>query len=222
MLSIHANRAHPPHVTALFRDGAQSFVLFEGATLAELAGCVHVIGKTHDGPPIAVHVQFDTPTEQEHAPAIELNEQLLNMMGQLRHALGRKILLSLSLASDLWTVRLDPSEVENTLINLAVKARPTLQEGGRLYIETRNLHVGVAGAAHGLTVGRYVRVTVTGTGAGASPQPGQTGWQFPHLEQGGLERGGSLSAGNPPLAHAMGLNFYTLSITFDAWVSAAT
>jgi hypothetical protein len=56
MLSVHANRPHPPHVTALFSDGAQSFMLFEGATLAELAGRIDVLGKTHDGSPIAVHV----------------------------------------------------------------------------------------------------------------------------------------------------------------------
>lgn len=64
MLSIHNIKPQASHVTALFRDGAQSFFLREGATLAELAGQINVLGIRHEGAPIAIHVQFDTPSSR--------------------------------------------------------------------------------------------------------------------------------------------------------------
>jgi hypothetical protein len=48
---------------ALFRDGAHSFLMRKGATLAELAGCIDALGASHEGAPVAIQVQFDTPSE---------------------------------------------------------------------------------------------------------------------------------------------------------------
>jgi len=62
MKSFHANRPQAPHVTALFRDGAHSFLLSEGATLAELATQVDDLGASHEGGPIVIHVEFDPPS----------------------------------------------------------------------------------------------------------------------------------------------------------------
>jgi hypothetical protein len=61
MKTFHANRPPAPHVTALFSDGTHSFVLSEGATLAELATRVDDLGASHEGAPIAIHVEFDSP-----------------------------------------------------------------------------------------------------------------------------------------------------------------
>ena len=62
MKSFHANRPQVPYVTALFVDGAHSFLLSQGATLAELATHVDDLGASHEGAPIAIHVEFDPPT----------------------------------------------------------------------------------------------------------------------------------------------------------------
>jgi len=62
MKIFHANRPQVPHVTALFRDGAHSFLLSEGATLAEPATHVDDLGASHEGGPIVIHVEFDPPT----------------------------------------------------------------------------------------------------------------------------------------------------------------
>lgn len=48
-------------VVALFKDGAQTFLLANGATLTELAGRIDALGVRHQGAPIAIHVQFDYP-----------------------------------------------------------------------------------------------------------------------------------------------------------------
>jgi hypothetical protein len=50
-----------PYVTALFVDGAHSFALSAGATLAELATHVGDLGASHEGAPISIHVEFDPP-----------------------------------------------------------------------------------------------------------------------------------------------------------------
>jgi hypothetical protein len=60
MLSIHAASQAPPHVTALFNDGAHSFPLPQGATLAELADRIEALTAMHDGAPISIHIGFDT------------------------------------------------------------------------------------------------------------------------------------------------------------------
>ena len=73
-------------------------------------------------------------------PAIvNLNEQVLNMMDLLRRSIGETIAVSTSLAGDLWTVRVDPSEIENAVLNLAINARDAMPQGGRLIIETHNV-----------------------------------------------------------------------------------
>jgi hypothetical protein len=61
MFSLATHKPHPPHVMALFNDGADSFLLSRGATLAELAEFIDELGSRHGGAPVAVNVQFDPP-----------------------------------------------------------------------------------------------------------------------------------------------------------------
>jgi hypothetical protein len=61
MFSLATHRPQPPHVMALFNDGADSFLLSRGTTLAELAEFIDELGSRHDGAPVAVNVQFDPP-----------------------------------------------------------------------------------------------------------------------------------------------------------------
>jgi len=61
MFSLATHRLHPPQVRALFNDGADSFLLSRGATLAELAEFIDELGSRHGGAPVAVNVQFDPP-----------------------------------------------------------------------------------------------------------------------------------------------------------------
>ncbi|MGL1710511.1 hypothetical protein ACSTJN_23465, partial [Vibrio parahaemolyticus] len=42
------------------------------------------------------------------------------------------------LAPDLWATRVDPSEIENAILNLAINARDAMPKGGMLNIETAN------------------------------------------------------------------------------------
>ena len=61
MLDTYANNRAPPHVTAHFNDGAHTFLLPQGATLAELADRIDELAALHEGAPISIHVDFDIP-----------------------------------------------------------------------------------------------------------------------------------------------------------------
>ncbi len=99
---------------------------------------------------------------------IKLNEQILNMMELLRRSLGETIVLTTSLDAELWTVRADPSEIENAVLNLAINARDAMSRGGRLLIETRNLNLAAEEdlSGYGVMPGEYIQMTVSDTGCG--------------------------------------------------------
>lgn len=103
---------------------------------------------------------------------VNLNDQVIGVRELLRRSLGENILLSTDLADELWTVRADPSEIENALVNLAINARDAMPEGGKLMVATRNAEIGPGEARveAGLTPGRYVQLTVSDTGCGMTPE----------------------------------------------------
>ena len=89
----------------------------------------------------------------------------------LRHSLGTDVQLETVLAGGLWQSHIDPNQLENAILNLAVNARDAMPEGGRLTIETANCHLDERYAANNLGVpaGQYVMIAVTDTGTGMSP-----------------------------------------------------
>ncbi|HEX5998770.1 MAG TPA: chemotaxis protein CheB [Hyphomicrobiaceae bacterium] len=102
---------------------------------------------------------------------VDLNEIALGMTEILRRTLGEQIMLNASLASDLWSTRVDPSETETAILNLAINARDAMPKGGQLIIETSNvaLRERDAAAAIGVEPGDYVKLAVTDTGSGMPP-----------------------------------------------------
>src|SRR6185436_3022552 len=76
--------------------------------------------------------------------------------------------LSVSLASELDRVRIDPRQVEQILMNLSVNARDAMPHGGRVTIETANATIDehFAQFTPGVVPGRYVLLAVTDSGMG--------------------------------------------------------
>ena len=103
---------------------------------------------------------------------LNLNEQVMGMVDLLRRTLGEDIDLNARLAPRLWTIRADPSEVENAVLNLAINARDAMPKGGRLIIETANIvaEEGEIGTIDQLRAGPYVRLSVSDTGIGMPPE----------------------------------------------------
>ena len=99
---------------------------------------------------------------------IELNHVLAGMEKMIRRLLGEDIDLHVGLDPDLGQVRMDPGNLEQVVMNLAVNSRDAMPTGGALTIETRNvvLDEGYAAEHIGATPGRYVMLALTDNGCG--------------------------------------------------------
>ena len=102
--------------------------------------------------------------------SINLNSFVLGLTDMLHRTLGETVYLSSALTPNLWSVRVDPSQVESAIVNLAVNARDAMPAGGRLVIETANVSIDQDRASHldGLNPGDYVQLSVSDTGEGMS------------------------------------------------------
>jgi CheY-like chemotaxis protein len=90
----------------------------------------------------------------------------------LRRIIGEHIYMETNLAPDLWAVRVDPSQIEQVVINLVVNARDAMPDGGRLTIETANVILDKEYVADhlGAQQGEHVRLSVGDTGIGMSAE----------------------------------------------------
>ncbi len=103
---------------------------------------------------------------------VNVNELVIGLAELFERTLGEQIALTTLLASRPWTVLVDPSELENAILNLAINARDAMPNGGRLVIETTNLSLAAPlteGVAN-LPAGDYVRISVTDTGMGMTAE----------------------------------------------------
>jgi CheY-like chemotaxis protein/two-component sensor histidine kinase len=98
----------------------------------------------------------------------DLNELVTGMEKLIRRMLGEDIELTMQLGTPLGKIRVDKTQIEQVLLNLAVNARDALPNGGTLSIATQNVDrvADVATDDDGLTPGPYVMLTVTDSGIG--------------------------------------------------------
>jgi two-component system NtrC family sensor kinase len=95
-------------------------------------------------------------------------------MSELLHrTIGEAVTVETVSASGLWKTAIDPSQLENAILNLAVNARDSMPAGGQLTIETSNAYLDEAYVAQsGVEVkpGQFVLVAVSDTGSGMSDE----------------------------------------------------
>ncbi|MGU3494576.1 response regulator [Xanthobacteraceae bacterium A53D] len=103
---------------------------------------------------------------------VNLGRFIANMDDLLHRALGEAVEIETIVACGLWNTLIDPGNVENALLNLAINARDAMEGHGRLIIELSNVHLDAAYAGRHADVvpGQYVLLAVTDTGCGMSPQ----------------------------------------------------
>ncbi len=99
---------------------------------------------------------------------LDLNAVVSDMDKMLRRLIGEDIDLITVLRPGLGMVKVDPGQIEQVIMNLAVNARDAMPDGGRLTIETANVVLSDEYAARAETVrpGPHVMLTVTDTGCG--------------------------------------------------------
>jgi PAS domain S-box-containing protein len=115
-------------------------------------------------------LSFSRQRKLEPVP-LDLNEQILGMMDLLRRSIGETVSVSTSLARTLGTICVDPSEIENAVLNLAINARDAMPRGGRLALETEDISLSPDDCvAYWLSPGQYVRLSISDTGSGMPPE----------------------------------------------------
>jgi len=102
---------------------------------------------------------------------------LLGMEDMLRRTLGGAVWLELSLARVSWSMRADPTQFENALLNLALNARDAMAgadgvASGRFAVDVADITLdqGATAAMPDVLPGQYVLFAVTDTGAGMTPE----------------------------------------------------
>lgn len=102
---------------------------------------------------------------------LSLNVLLTDITSLLQRIIGEHITLTVDCDPKLRPTRIDPTQFEQLIMNLAVNARDAMPNGGRLRIEARNVRVVLddRDAVEGVGVGEWVALTVTDTGSGMPP-----------------------------------------------------
>lgn len=99
---------------------------------------------------------------------LDLNRIVADLRTMLRRLLGEDIVIVTRLADDLGHIKVDPGQIEQLIVNLAVNARDAMPLGGTLTIETANVELDqdYASTHVGVHPGNYVLLTVSDTGHG--------------------------------------------------------
>jgi signal transduction histidine kinase len=102
---------------------------------------------------------------------IDINPVVIATSELLERTLGGKIRIETALSATGGRCLVEPNQLENALLNLAVNARDAMPDGGLLTIRTEAIELdGDGAAAHGIHAGRYVVLSVSDTGIGMPPE----------------------------------------------------
>jgi PAS domain S-box-containing protein len=93
----------------------------------------------------------------------QLVKETSNTFGETR----KEVVLHRELAQDLWGIKADQSQIEQSLLNMYVNAAEAMADGGDLFLKTTNVtHKDMKGKSYKAKPGNYVLLTVRDTGVG--------------------------------------------------------
>jgi two-component system, cell cycle sensor histidine kinase and response regulator CckA len=101
---------------------------------------------------------------------IDLNSAIKNAQNALSHLIGEDIVFSFQPGKDLWQTRIDPVQVDQIVMNLAINARDAMPDGGSFSITTTNIQITENSHPDSLEAkpGEYICASFTDTGIGMS------------------------------------------------------
>jgi CheY-like chemotaxis protein/anti-sigma regulatory factor (Ser/Thr protein kinase) len=90
----------------------------------------------------------------------------------VQRAVGETVEVETAVSASLWNTQIDPHQLENVVLNLAINARDAMPHGGKLTIELSNtmLDDSYVSAAHEVPPGQYVLLAISDTGTGMAPE----------------------------------------------------
>ncbi len=103
--------------------------------------------------------------------AVDANRLVDGMLDLVQRTVGPSIDVRHEAADDLWPALVDPSQLENSLLNLCINARDAMPDGGAIVIGTANRRIAPAEAeALDMPEGHYLSLCVSDTGTGMTPE----------------------------------------------------
>ena len=105
----------------------------------------------------------------QEVKAVDINRLVGEMSELLHRSIGETVTVETVLSSGLWKTAIDPNQLENAVLNLAVNARDSMPKGGQLTIETSNAYLDEAYVLRSgaeVKPGQFVLVAVSDTGEG--------------------------------------------------------
>ena len=114
---------------------------------------------------------FSRGTDSERIP-VQLRGLVNEMLSIVRETFPKNIAIRCSLPPDIWSVRGDPTQLHQVIMNLCVNARDAMAEGGDLLLMLENCEIDAEAARRnpGAHPGRYVRLCVGDNGTGIAPE----------------------------------------------------
>lgn len=142
------------------------------ATHPELRGNIQQIANAADRAVTVVRQLLAFSRKQVLQPKVlDLNSIVLNMDKMVRRLVSETIEMTTKVEKHLGAVRTDPGQIEQVILNLIVNSRDAMPDGGRLWIETKNVELSASLSSDQSSIkpGPYVMLSVTDTGVGISP-----------------------------------------------------
>jgi signal transduction histidine kinase/ActR/RegA family two-component response regulator len=100
---------------------------------------------------------------------VDSKDLIGGMSDLLDRTIGERIRIDVDLARDTWPTYVDPHQLENAIVNLAVNARDAMDGQGTMCIATRNVKI-AANEVGDIRAGDYVKISVSDTGCGMTPE----------------------------------------------------
>ena len=100
---------------------------------------------------------------------IDSTELIGGMSDLLDRTLGERIRIEVDPNPDAWPIYVDPHQLENAIVNLAVNARDAMEGEGLMRVATENVRLS-ANQVGDIRAGDYVKISVTDTGCGMPPE----------------------------------------------------
>lgn len=98
---------------------------------------------------------------------VDLSLEMVQVVRILERTIPRMIDIELHPGSRLWTVKADPAQIEQAIMNLGINAADAMPDGGKLIIQTQNVVIdNKEDRLNGISPGKYVLLTVSDTGCG--------------------------------------------------------
>jgi PAS domain S-box-containing protein len=129
------------------------------------------LGGVSRGAKLASHLLAFGRRQALEPRVVNIGRFLIGVEDMLRRTIGEAIDIETSASGGLWHTLVDPTQLENAVLNLVINARDAMSGHGKLTIEVGNAFLDAAYAQDNaeVTPGQYVLLAVTDTGCGMSP-----------------------------------------------------